>query len=71
MKLKKIDKEINGLLEGELKMVNKYKCIFCGKEKEGYGNNPFPLATLKDGKCCDNCNLNKVLPARLKQITLG
>ncbi len=38
------------------------KCSICGKEFEGYGNNPAPL---KRGKCCDDCNLNVVLPLRM------
>lgn len=29
------------------------KCILCGKEIKGYGNNAAPLA---DGVCCDACN---------------
>jgi hypothetical protein len=38
------------------------KCCICGKEIEGHGNNPFPVA----GKqCCDECNIKVVLPYRL------
>ena len=39
------------------------KCILCGKDYEGYGNNAQPL---KEGQCCDNCNTTKVIPERLK-----
>jgi hypothetical protein len=46
------------------------KCILCGKEIEvvketGWdkGNNAQPLA---EGRCCDKCNMTKVIPARLK-----
>jgi len=42
----------------------KYKCCLCGKEKNDYGNNPYPLE--KKGSCCDECNKTKVIPARIK-----
>lgn len=41
------------------------KCVVCGKEFEGFGNNPYPLAD--KGECCDNCN-TKVIIARIKQL---
>jgi len=37
-------------------------CCICNKEFNGYGNNALPL---KKGICCDSCNMNKVIPARL------
>ena len=41
----------------------KYICCICGKKAEGYGNNPQPV---KDkGRCCDACNAEVVIPARL------
>lgn len=40
------------------------KCVICGKEIQGYGNNAEPVAK---GRCCDECNKTKVIPARLKQ----
>ena len=47
----------------------KYICCICGKEKEGYGNNPEPVVReFENGKrnrCCDNCNKYIVVPARL------
>jgi len=42
------------------------KCCLCGKKFEGWGNNPAPLA--KKGECCDDCNINKVIPARLGRL---
>ena len=44
---------------------NKYdmKCVLCKKEVKGYGNNPSPLS--EKGSCCDECNITKVIPARL------
>lgn len=37
-------------------------CCICGKEFEGYGNNPEPY--MVEGVCCNECNQNVVLPAR-------
>ena len=40
------------------------KCCLCKKEIiDKYGNNAQPL---KKGQCCDICNIDKVIPARLK-----
>lgn len=38
------------------------KCCLCGEKIGGYGNNAQPL---KDGRCCDKCNVEKVIPARI------
>lgn len=43
----------------------KHKCILCGKEFDGWGNNAWPI---KDGICCDECNAEKVIPARLAKL---
>lgn len=37
-------------------------CCICGEEIEGYGNNAEPYKT---GRCCDECNIHFVIPARL------
>lgn len=42
-------------------------CVICGKEFEGWGNNPYPVAN--EGECCDECNASKVIPARIKELT--
>lgn len=52
-------------------------CVLCGnpcepwheEEPTGYGHNPEPLA--EDGRCCDNCNATKVIPARLGMMVSG
>lgn len=50
-------------------------CCICNKEFEGFGNNPYPLCvpnTLKDAseqRCCDLCNENYVISARILQMT--
>ena len=41
------------------------KCCICGKEIEGYGNNPWPVSTNEDDRCCDECNLEVILPERI------
>ena len=42
------------------------KCVICKKEFVGYGNNPWPIK--KRGVCCNECNYEIVLPARIKGI---
>ncbi len=44
----------------------KNPCCFCGKDFGQHGNNAEPL---RSGRCCDDCNLSKVVPSRLKQLT--
>ena len=39
-------------------------CCLCNKKFTGYGNNPLPLYN-KEGRCCNFCNITKVIPARL------
>lgn len=41
------------------------KCVICGKTYKGWGNDAWPVA---DGYCCDKCNNEKVLPARIAQM---
>jgi hypothetical protein len=50
-------------------------CVLCGAPCEpwpdgdppgGYGNNPQPLSDI--GRCCDTCNMTKVIPARLRSF---
>ena len=47
-----------------LKGVLKDTCCLCGADIQGHGNNASPV---KEGVCCDECNLFKVVPARLTQ----
>ena len=42
--------------------ANENKCCICGGPIGQYGNNAQPV---KDGVCCDKCNYEVVLPARL------
>lgn len=49
-------------------MKKNYICCLCKKKFFGWGNNPEPL---EDGKkkCCDKCNMIKVILARLRNLT--
>ena len=47
--------------------MKNWKCVLCGDMFTGWGNNPYP-AFKGDGKCCDDCNDTKVIPARLDQF---
>lgn len=44
----------------------KFICVICEKEVAEFGCNPEPLKT--NGKCCKQCNQDKVIPTRLKNI---
>ena len=39
------------------------RCVICGKPIFGKGNNPAPF--MFKGECCDVCNFNVVIPARM------
>ena len=42
-------------------------CCICGQPCENeWGNNPYPVK--EEGRCCDMCNLTKVIPARIEQL---
>lgn len=38
-------------------------CVLCNGYVGLYGHNPAPLS--EEGRCCDDCNKNHVIPARL------
>ena len=41
-------------------------CCLCGKKVTGsFGNNPWPLSNDINERCCDACNMTKIIPARL------
>ena len=41
------------------------KCVICNEVYEGYGHNPYPIT--ENGRCCDDCNSGKVIPARIQE----
>ena len=44
------------------------KCCICGKEFVGWGNNPYPVVKDEDARCCDDCNMEFVIPARIAEL---
>ena len=48
-----------------------FRCCICFKEFKGIGNNPDPISEKEDDRCCDGCNTNNVIPARLKALGIG
>lgn len=49
-----------------------YTCALCGLKFVGQGNNPSPI--LDGGKghvCCDECNVRRVIPERMRRIAYG
>ena len=40
-------------------------CCVCSQQLNGYGNNAAPL---RQGQCCDSCNIRIVVPFRMEQI---
>ena len=51
-----------------LEKAKKSTCCICGKALEGYGNSPWPVNMNEDARCCDACNLEFVLPARIRSV---
>ena len=63
--MKKVNEKIKE--EEEIKIKETGKCSLCGNEYTHYGNNPEPLKEFEE-RCCDRCNMMKVIPARLKGV---
>lgn len=49
-------------------MDEKYICCICGQEFTGWGNNPYPVNSDEDARCCDICNDTVVVPARIGEL---
>lgn len=45
-----------------------FKCCLCNKTFHGFGNNPFPLSDGINDVCCNKCNNEKVIPARIAML---
>lgn len=52
-----------GHISAVLKESDDKVCVLCGKHFKEWGNDPWPLAD--EGWCCDKCNMDKVIPARI------
>lgn len=49
--------------------MEKPVCCFCGKECENeFGNNPYPVNKDENARCCNDCNMSVVLPARIEAL---
>jgi len=48
--------------------MEKKICCICGKQFSEWGNNPAPVKM--EGWCCDYCNWNVVVPARLIRLRM-
>lgn len=59
MKITKLDRVRCCICNGYIKPLKDNK----GKVVWDQGNNAYPV---KVGRCCDDCNWNQVIPARLK-----
>ena len=51
--------------------ILKNRCCICNREIDGYGNNPYPIDKNENHRCCDLCNMQYVIPARLVKIYEG
>lgn len=73
---KKISAYIRKMTKEEIEMwgqtkennMKKFTCCICGKEAEGYGNNPEPVQPYDSGKCCNDCNRDVVIPKRIELL---
>jgi hypothetical protein len=55
--------------EEEVKVEGNPICCLCKKQCEcKYGNNPDPVVTIDGARCCDECNMGMVLPARIGMV---
>lgn len=59
------------MVPAERKIIMKFdkSCCFCGREVEGIGNNPWPVIKRKSAACCNWCDMNIVLVARLRMFS--
>lgn len=55
-------KKLKARLEDEARQYTSHKCCLCGGTYIGYGNSAEPI---NNGRCCDRCNMEKVIPTRL------
>jgi hypothetical protein len=51
--------------------MKQFDCCLCGElDVKGWGNNPHPFGP-HEGRCCDGCNMEFVLPQRLRNILMA
>lgn len=52
----------------EEEKVPEFDCCICGTHCIGYGNNPWPVNKNENDRCCNDCNIEVVIPARIAQL---
>lgn len=57
--------EITHWVDVNESLTDSETCCICNKHIVGYGNNAEPVCS---GRCCDRCNIEKVIPARLEML---
>ena len=45
--------------------MNECICCICGRKVKEWGNDPWPVMLDDDAKCCNKCDMEVVLPARM------
>ena len=51
-------------------MKQSFTCSICEQKTHGFGNNPDPVVTIPDKRCCNDCNSKYVIPARLMTLRM-
>ena len=60
--------ELNGECKMDERNLKSYKCAICKREFYGIGNNPDPVVKDEIARCCNRCNEEIVIPARIEQL---
>ena len=58
--------ELNDRVDLNMGDGETHVCAICGKTYTGFGNNAWPVK--ENERCCDACNTEYVIPARLKNL---
>ena len=61
--------EAKAMESGKYNSRVSFICVLCKENFTGWGNNPDPLA--KEGVCCDQCDMDKVIPKRIEEHNNG
>ena len=61
--------EAKAMESGKYNSHVSFVCVLCNESFVGWGNNPDPLA--KEGVCCDQCDMDKVIPKRIEEHNNG
>lgn len=53
------------LVADDLEGKRMQRCSICGEAYEGFGHNAEPVSA---GRCCETCNVLRVIPERMRRI---